>query len=221
MDLRDCKSIMIYGGSFDPPHLAHTRLPELVRQRLNADLTAYIPAGRQPLKAGQPQTPAHHRLAMLRIALRETPNAVVLEDEIDRAATPPAAMDTPPPASYTVDTLRQLRQKLGPDVLMRLLIGGDCLSDFHRWKEPAKVIDLAEPVVMVRPPDTRESLLASLPAGYEPAEWAPRLIEVGAIDVSSSDIRQRAARGLPLSGLVEAAVEEYIHKHGLYRLPAG
>ena len=221
MRLKDCNKIIVFGGSFDPPHLAHVRLPGVVMQAISADAVAYVPTGVQPLKRHQSQTSAHHRLAMLELALADIPTACVLTDEIDRAglSTDQDAGDEPSQVvpSYTVDTLEGLRQRLGPKVEMRLLIGGDNLRIFNRWHKPRRVIELAEPLVMVRSPDTREALLDSLPDGYDPHEWDARLIEVPRIDVSSTQIRQLVSKDQPISRLVAPAVEAYIDEHKLYR----
>lgn len=217
MDLRNYKKILVYGGSFDPPHLAHATLPELVRQHINADITVYIPAAQHPLKTDQPLTPAHHRLAMLQLALSEIPNTVVLQNELNRAAAQPTNTTAPPTPTYTVDTLEELRHTIGPNPEMRLLIGGDCLKEFDRWHKPNKIIELAEPIVMVRPLDSRESLLAGLPGRYVTEDWERRLVDVPVMDVSSTEVRRRVAAGLSLEGLVAPAVVKYMRGHGLYR----
>lgn len=208
-DLSGHKRILLFGGSFDPPHRAHIDLPRQAAHAIDADLIAYIPAGRAPHKLGQAQTPAAHRLAMLRLALEETSQTiptVILTDEIDRGADQP---------SYTVTTLEQIRQGLEPGVELRLLIGADQLRIFGTWREPEQVIELAEPLVMVRPPDTRESLLDALPADQR-GPWRNRLVDVDAIDLSSTRLRERIAEGKPVEGMVAPRVLRYINDHGLY-----
>ncbi|MEM9415915.1 MAG: nicotinate (nicotinamide) nucleotide adenylyltransferase, partial [Planctomycetota bacterium] len=214
-DLTGYNSILIFGGSFDPPHVAHTLLPRWVAHELDIEAVAFIPAGRAPHKLDRDQTDPQHRLAMLRLALADEsdavaglPEAVVLTDEIDR---------TPGEPSYTVDTLARLHERIGEGVSLRLLFGGDQLRIFDQWREPDRVVALAEPVVMVRPPETSASLLGALPDDAARATWEPRLIEVPRIDLSSTDIRERIAQGKDTEGLVAPAVAAYIQEHGLYR----
>jgi len=209
MQLESAKHVILFGGSFDPPHVAHVQLPGAVREAVGADLIAYVPAAKAPHKLDKVQTDPAHRLAMLRLALQGIDRAAVLTDELDRAA------DGVP--SYTVDTLQALRERMPPETRLRLLIGADQVRIFDTWREPKRVIELAEPWVMVRPPDTRESLLASLSDDETRAQWSPRLVDVPAMDISSTDIRERAARGVSITGMVCPAVEQYIQEHGLYR----
>jgi nicotinate-nucleotide adenylyltransferase len=207
-ELSDCKSLLLFGGSFDPPHNAHVVLPPLVRDRLGLDAVAYIPAGRAPHKLDRTQSDAAHRLAMLELAIADLDRCVILSDELERAA------DGRP--SYTVDTLADLRDRLGPAVPMRLLLGADQLRIFDQWRDPDRIVELAEPVVMVRPPDNAERLLAELPASLDRAEWERRLIATPVIDVSSTDIRRRVAAGDPIDDLVPPSVARYIAEHALY-----
>ncbi len=211
MSLEHWRHIVIFGGSFDPPHLAHTALPPIAMCAIDAEGVAYIPTGRQPLKSQTPATPARHRLAMLRLALEGVPDAAIVTDEIDRAADP-----TNPSPSFTANTLATLRERLDPSTRLRLLIGGDQLRAFDQWHDPQRVIALAEPLVMVRPPDTRESLLESLPAGFDADDWARRLVDVPTTPISSTLVREHVAAGEPLAGLVHPAVAQYIAEHGLY-----
>jgi len=209
MDLKAAKKILIFGGSFDPPQVAHVALPKHVMQIVHADRVMYVPAGQSPFKLETPPAPAHHRLAMLRLALRDAPWAMILSDEIDRPH------DRDP--SYTVDTLASLRRRLGDHVEMRLLIGSDQLPSFDRWKEPDRIIAMAEPLVIMRPPATSESLASLLPPGAELEAWENRLVETPMMDVSSTQVRAAAAAGRSLRGIVVDAVERYIQQHQLYR----
>jgi nicotinate-nucleotide adenylyltransferase len=209
MDLDQCSTIVVFGGSFDPPHIAHLRLPIEAMVSINADAVTYIPAARQPLKADRLATSAEHRLAMLQLALADQPHGHILTDELDRAS------DGRP--SYTVDTLEALSQKLGSDVRLRLLIGADQLRQFDRWHQWQRIIELAEPLVMLRPPDTSDTLLDAMPQSFDCQLWRQRIVALPALDVSSTMIRNQVAAGESIAGLVCPAVEQYILEHGLYR----
>ncbi|MEO0514676.1 MAG: nicotinate (nicotinamide) nucleotide adenylyltransferase [Planctomycetota bacterium] len=202
-DLSGYRRLLIFGGSFDPPHVAHVDLPRLVARAINADVVVYVPAGRAPHKLDKVQTDPAHRLAMLRLALADepgNPGAVVWTGEVDRVA------DGRP--SYTVDTLEDLAERIAPDAQMRLLIGTDQVDIFESWYRAERVIELAEPVVMMRPPTTRDDL---------PAAWRDRVVVVPTTAVSSTTVRQRVAEALPLDDAVHPDVAAYIHEHNLYR----
>lgn len=208
MDWSGHKHLLIFGGSFDPPHRAHIELPGRVRETLGADTVVYIPAGRAPHKLDREQAEPAHRLAMTHLAVADDPHAVVLPIEIER---------NPGEPSYTVHTLETLRTMLDPDAVMRLLIGVDQMLIFDQWYQADRIIELAEPVVMLRPPETADSALAALPPDADHEAWQARLVDVPLIDLSSSDLRRRVARGQSIVGDVPDTVADYIARHGLYR----
>ncbi|QQE11825.1 nicotinate (nicotinamide) nucleotide adenylyltransferase [Planctomycetota bacterium] len=210
MDLTPYKNIIVFGGSFDPPHRAHITLPQLVREKLNADLVLYIPAGRAPHKLDKKQTDPIHRHAMLNIALKDTTNTAISTIEIDR-------VESSRP-SYTSDTLEQLHNLISPKTKLRLLFGADQLRIFDKWHEPEKIEELAEPVVMVRPPDTKAKLLNDLPEDQR-EKWAKRLVELPQIDISSTSIRDTIKNAAPNQAFhpdIPLSVMDYIHMHHLY-----
>jgi len=209
-DPQRASKVIVFGGTFDPPHVAHVHLPAEVRETIDADGVIYVPTGEPPHKAPS-HTPAHHRLAMLKLALADRDRACISELEINR-----------PGRSYTVDTLEALRAQLGAEVRMRLLIGADQALAFEQWRQPGRVAELAEPVVMLRPPHDRAALLERLPAG-ERDLWAKRLVPVSQVNVASSDLREKLQRGAADASVAEAlppAVRSYIQTHGLYGVEA-
>ncbi len=206
MKLSDCRRLIVFGGTFDPPHVAHLVLPRLARLALEADAVAYIPAARSPHKLALEPTPAHHRLAMLRLTLADENRALILTDELDRATQGEAV-------SYTVDTLEALRKQLRPDATMRLLLGSDQMRVFDTWHKAARIVELAEPLVMLRPPLSAESL--ATPFNEKP--WRDRLLPLPRLDISSTDLRQRLANGETGTGWLLPTVTDYIRRHGLYR----
>ena len=200
---------LIFGGTFDPPHRAHIELPQAAARELGCDRIIYIPAAINPLKASPDQpapTAAQHRLAMLRLALSDVPNAEISTTEFDRTGP-----------SYTIDTLRSLHVIASSAFL---LIGADQALDFHRWKDWREILKLATPAVMLRPPWTASAFHAALRERYEADEarqWqAHTLGTLPMIDVSATEIRQRIATGGTLNGLVDPRVEAYIRKNRLY-----
>jgi len=208
MDLSQVRRLIVFGGSFDPPHIGHVQLPIVAMKAIDADVVVYVPAARQPLKLDEEPASALHRLAMLRLALRDVADTVVLTDELDRAG------DGQP--SYTINTLRILRHKLDAHAQMRLLIGSDQLRLFDKWHCHDQIIEVAEPLVMVRPPDSRQVLLEELPEWFDRDEWVRRLIPMPLIDVSSTAIRRRISQKMPVTGLVHPDVQRYIAEHRLY-----
>lgn len=211
MDLTLCSSLIVFGGSFDPPHVGHVRLPQLARKKLRADVVVYVPAAISPLKTDRRPTPARHRLAMLRLALADEPHATILTDELDRAA------DHPDRPSYTVETLTRLRERIGDEPAVHLLLGADQAPHFHQWKDFGRVLELASPLVMLRPPWTRDRLLEALPAALDRAAWESAIVELPPIDVSATAVRRRLAAGKNVAGMLDPAVARYIAEHRLYQ----
>jgi len=207
-DWPEAASLLVYGGSFDPPHLAHVHLPEAVRVATGADHVLYVPAACSPHKVAKTQTPAVDRVAMLRIALREAPQSLIWLDEIERAG------DGQP--SYTIETLRRLRERIPSHVRLHLLIGADQVVVFDRWCEAQAIAHLAPPLVMLRPPTTPQSLLAQLDNDAQRQQWARRIVKVPTMTESSTAIRAALSRGNSSVAGLDPQVLAYIRSHGLY-----
>ena len=216
---RRVRTLLVYGGSFDPPHHAHIAAPRAVADRLYGGSAAvlYIPAAQSPHKPGGPAAADLHRVAMLRLAGAEH----VWTGELGAAGAPPRP-------SYTIDTLRRLRKLVPARVGLRLLIGADQAAAFHRWRSPRAILRLADPLVMARAPiATADELYRGLDAEFwttaEKRAWCERLAPNPLLTDASSDTR-RAIPGAPrtLAGWrmslpeVPAAVARYIMDHGLY-----
>jgi nicotinate-nucleotide adenylyltransferase len=206
---------LIFGGTFDPPHLAHAVLPSAAAQLLRCGRILYVPAAINPLKQATPPTHPHHRLAMLALALRHVRGAEICTIELDRERAHPGE------PSYTIDTLRALRQGLPRDASMRLLIGADQALEFHRWKDWQAIVALAPPAVMLREPWNAESFAERLSTTF-PSDEATRwlgwtLLEgLPRMDISASEIRSRVVAGASLDGLLDPEVAHYIRVHRLY-----
>ena len=118
----DCPSALLYGGAFDPPHIAHLALPPFVRESIGCERLVYIPAGAAPMKDG-PSVSSDDRLTMLELGLEGIPAVAIATLELER-----------PGPSYTVDTLHEIAAKR-PDTTLRFLIGADQARQFHKWRE--------------------------------------------------------------------------------------
>ena len=198
--------IGVLGGTFDPIHLGHLIVAEDIRQKLGLTEVLFIPAG-QPwlkLKEEKPISAAEHRLAMVRLAIASNPYFKALSMEIER-----------PGLSYSIDTILELKSKLGSEAEIYFIVGPDALAELPQWKEPARVIEACQVMGMNRPgyarPDLRK-LEKSVPG----VSKRIMLIDVPQIDISSTEIRNRVAQGQSIRHLVPEAVEKYIMEHRLY-----
>jgi len=198
--------IGIFGGTFDPVHLAHLVLAEQCREQARLDQVWFIPSARPPHKEERTLTPFAQRVEMLALAIAGQPSFRINELEKDR-----------PGPSYTADTLTEL-QGNHPDMEFFLLIGSDTLLDLPHWHAPARVAELATLLIVPRPEwqigDMEPVARAmGLPAG---APLRKELVRMPLLDISSSDLRRRAAAGRSLRYLVPRAVEAYILDKHLY-----
>lgn len=207
------RTVVVFGGAFDPPHAAHVDLPLAARDAAGADWLLVIPASAPPLKDG-PAASGSDRLAMTRLAFEGRERVSVSPVELERGG-----------ASYTIDTVEALRSALPAQVTLRLCIGADQARQFHKWRDAQRLLSLAEPLVMLRPPlDDEGSLLAEIGRHWPPeesAQWAARLARVPVVDVSSTEVRRLLREQGPdapgLADMVPGAVLAHIREHGLYR----
>jgi nicotinate-nucleotide adenylyltransferase len=194
------RRIGIFGGSFDPPHLAHVALARAAVAQLGLDELRVLPTGQAWHKARE-LSAAHHRLAMAREAFRDVPHAVVDDRELRRSGP-----------TYTVDTLRELRAE-APGAELLLVIGADQAEALHAWHESAAIMGLATLAVAARArpgPDAPPFDTSRLP----PGRWVA--VELPNMPVSATQIRARAAAGQDIHQLVPAGVASYIALHNLY-----
>jgi nicotinate-nucleotide adenylyltransferase len=202
------RRILLFGGTFDPPHLAHTRLPRIVADQVGCFCILYIPAAVSPFKLHDPTTEVEHRLAMLTLAVSDVPEAQISTLELDRTGP-----------SYTCDTLEALQEEYGHGVSFRLLMGADHALQFYQWRNWPRILKLATPAVMLRPPVDEAVFSWQLRQtfGAEDArKWLGWLVRVPAMDISSSEIRRRLLAGEDTTGLLDPAVAQYIASHKLY-----
>ena len=202
------RRIGILGGTFDPPHLGHLLIAETARVALGLETVLFVPAGEPWLKSGQRITPAFHRLRMVQLAIADNPDFRVSDCEVRRSG-----------ASYTVDTLRELRGAHSSATELYFIVGSDVLDQFHRWKEPDCILRLCRLAVIERPggpTDGIEVLSERFPdeiaAGAVVPVAGPR------VDFSASELRRILAAGQSTRYQIPDAVAVYITEHGLYQL---
>ena len=205
-NFKNCKSIAIMGGTFDPIHYGHLVTAEAVRHRFQVDKVVFIPTGKPAHKTDKAVTHNEHRYLMAVLATMRNENFEVSRIEIDR-----------PGVTYTIDTIEQLKKLCRPDVRLYFITGADAIHQIMSWKESERLLSLCDFVAVTRPGYQKNQMFEEI--GEIQDKYASRIhyMEVPALAISSSDIRSRAQRGMPIQYLLPQEVVDYIHKFGLYQ----
>lgn len=191
----------VFGGTFDPPHLGHLVAASDACQALGIERMLWVPSAVPPHKRDTVHASAAHRLAMVRAAVAGDPRFQADDLELRREGP-----------SYTVDTLRALRER-EPGAELCFVTGADNLAEIPGWREPEEILRLARLAVVTRRGDGHAPAAA---AGMAPAD----VVAVTRVDVSATEIRRRVAAGETIRYLVPDAVRAYIEREGLYREPS-
>ena len=187
--------IGVMGGTFDPIHHGHLVAASEVQQTFDLDEVVFVPTGQPWMKAEVSE--AEHRYLMTVIATASNPRFTVSRVDVDREG-----------ATYTIDTLRDLRAQR-PDSDLFFITGADAVAQIVQWKDLDELWDLAHFVAVSRPGHALD--IRALP------EAGVSSLEVPALAISSTECRERVARGFPVWYLVPDGVVQYISKHHLYR----
>lgn len=211
--------IALYGGTFDPVHVAHLEIARRVSEVFEIDRLLFMPAQMAPHKIGLPVTHPIHRYAMLALATQDDPRLAISTFELDA-----------PDRRYTVHTIEHFQRELGDSTELFFIMGADSWSEITTWREWERLLSMTNHIVVTRP-------------GYEPSlahvgEHKDRIVDLrGAAasigrgftqiyitdvvmkDVSATQIRRFASEGRTdeLVNLVPGPVLEYIKKYGIYR----
>ena len=195
--------IGILGGTFNPVHAGHLVLARDAMEYFNLSKVLFVPSATPPHKLRSGVLPAGHRVAMIRAAIRGVEGFELCPIEVDRRGV-----------SYTVDTVRALKRRY-PRSDLYFIIGADTLKELYSWKKIDELLGLCEFVTMGRPGwGTQGSFQLQ-------GKWMKKLrrniFRGHAMDISSSDIRDRVSRGMGIVSFVPSPVEQYIRRHGLYK----
>ncbi len=199
--MRHGRRIGVFGGAFDPPHLAHRAIAMAALQQLNLDELCVIPTGQAWHKA-RPLTEARHRLAMVALNFGDLPGVVIDQRELTRAGP-----------SFTVDTLREIRSEL-PTVELFLLIGEDQARALTSWREWQEVTRLSIICVAARADLARTDTDFKPPVGFEARFMT---LQTPPMALSATQIRGRVATQQGIAPLVFEPVARYIDHHHLYQ----
>jgi nicotinate-nucleotide adenylyltransferase len=221
---RTARTLLLVGGTFDPPHAAHVDLPRAIRKTYFGDSPrawlVYVPAARSPFKAMLASSGNSHRVNMLSLAIRGVPRAAIWTDEIDRASG-----DSP---SFWIETVSRAARVAPPLAELRFIIGSDQAALFHKWKRFREILDIAEPIVLLRDPHrTAADVVRALKktrawTRQEIDAWRSWVFENPLAQVSSTLIREalRAGRFDNVNGAIRPSVLAYIRRRSLYGTPA-
>lgn len=195
--------IGVFGGSFDPPHLAHLVLAAEARYQLGLARVLWVLTPDNPLKSGEPAAPLQDRIDMLTAAIADEPAFELSRVEIDR-----------PPPHYSYETVQLLGEAYPPAQLV-FLIGGDSLKDLPRWKQPLELLRAVDELAVMHRPGVAfdlDGLQEQLPGLRDKL----RFVEAPLLEVSATEIRRRIATGAPFRYFLPEAVYLMIIERGLY-----
>mgnify|MGYP001300463004 CR=1 FL=1 len=190
--------IGILGGTFDPIHIGHLIVGQEVQTRCRLDRVLFVPAAEPPHKNYSELAPAEDRAEMVRLAVADNTAFELSRIEVDREGT-----------SYTVDTLRLLREHFGSECDLILIVGADNALEMPTWCDPSGVLALSDVTVVAR-------------SDFDWSRIDPALskkmtfLETPLLDISATEIRRRIKGGLPISYLLPGKVVAYIQDRGLY-----
>jgi nicotinate-nucleotide adenylyltransferase len=210
------RRIGLFGGTFDPIHLAHLRAAQEVKEAFHLSEVIFILAAVPPHKVAHPLIAAADRWEMVKLAIADNPAFTLSDVETRREGT-----------SYSVETISYYRRTLAQGAELFFILGADAFCEIKTWKGYPQLFTLCDFIVMSRP--GIDSLQAPIftSAGFQqetrdcfrhPSGNAVFILDVTPYGISSTEIRRLAEEGKAITYLVPAAVEAYIIKKGLYQV---
>ncbi len=199
-------NIGLMGGTFDPIHMGHLVTAEEARQQFDLDYVVFVPAGIPPHKEEKSISLPEHRYLMTSLAVMSNPSFFVSRIEIDMKAP-----------TYTIDTVRHFAgvKKPGPEIFF--ITGADAILEIFTWKAYEELLNLCTFIAVSRPGYSLDRFYETLDFACPEMRHKVHLLEIPALAVSSTFIRERVALSKTIKYLTPEPVEQYIRKHGLYR----
>jgi nicotinate-nucleotide adenylyltransferase len=188
----------LLGGTFDPVHFGHLRTAEEVREVLGLNRVLFVPAPYPPHKESEALSDLRHRRNMVELAIEPNPGFELSRIEENRQGP-----------SFTIETVREVKSLFGSDTEVCFIAGSDSAHDMFSWKDPYAILNEARVVVVPRP-------------GFDIDEIHPEIrdritiVEMGALEISATDIRERVRLGKSVRYLTPSVVIDYIEQHRLY-----
>lgn len=199
------RRIGVMGGTFDPIHYGHLVTAEGASCEFQLERVLFVPAGQPPHKEPGTTSPAAHRYMMTVLATLGNPKFHVSRVDVDR-----------PGPSYTIDTLRLLQAECGEDCELYFITGADAMLEILTWKSAEELLNEWQFIAATRPGFRLEALQAHLGPLWERCRDRIFFLQIPALAISSTDIRQRVREGRSIRYLLPDPVVHYIYKAGLY-----
>ncbi len=197
--------IGIYGGSFDPVHLAHLKMAEAFLASCSLDICYFVPTTVSPFKIGEKQANERNRYNMLKIAIEDNTKFQVSDYEIS----------SPDAVSYTYKTVTHFTNTF-PDAEIFLLIGGDNASTFQKWKNWEYILENVTLCIVDRPGALSDKQKEEIKKALSIKSKEPHWVSAPLMEISSTIIRANVSKGFSIKKLVPKKVENYIKEHQLY-----
>jgi nicotinate-nucleotide adenylyltransferase len=198
--------IGILGGTFDPIHMGHLILGEIIRDSFKLDKILFIPSGNPPHKNAHKITDAKDRLNMVELAVQSNQFFEVSDIEIKRSGF-----------TYTIDTLTELSNIYDGKAVLHMVTGADVIMDILLWKEPLKLLSMCSFISVYRPGYDEKKLIDEAARLKNEYNANIKIFKAPLIDLSSTEIRNRVKEDKTIKYLVPKAVEDYIIENGLYK----
>lgn len=199
--------LAIFGGTFNPIHLAHVAVAEAAFRELTLDRLLLVPAAVPPHKGAAELAPAEHRLRMCELAVQDHEGWEVSDIEIRRGGR-----------SYSIDTVAAVTEQHALDEPPFFLIGADMLQELDSWYQVDRLVAMCRFAVVARPGSSLDPPAALIHAIGQARARAicARRVQAPLMDISSTEIRRRVRSGEPTNDLAPRKVADYIREQGLY-----